>query len=164
MSSSIHVGLSLTSHDNTKLNTSIFDSISVTSGTTLKLANRASSAAQPATPAKHVIDGKTATYFESTLPDGAWVSLDLGSAKTITQIKFAPRSGYGARLVGGKFQASNNANFSGEVVDLYTIKSEPRNHTLTSAAVKPHKPYRYVRYVAPAGSYGSIAETAVIGF
>jgi len=58
------------------------------------------------------------------------------------------------RILHGMIQASNQADFS-TCQTLYTIDKldYPDKITLT-----PDKPYRYWRYMSPAGSYGSIAE------
>jgi hypothetical protein len=105
------------------------------------------------------------TYFESSTADGAWVGVDFGSKKTITRIEFAPRKGHQGRMIGGKFQVSDTADFSGEVVDLYVISKAPKNGAITAQAVAPtDEAFRYVRYLAPDGSFGNIAETAFIGF
>jgi hypothetical protein len=112
-------------------------------------------------------DGSLTTYFESATSDGAWVGVDFGATRTITQIKFAPRKGHQGRMIGGKFQVSNTADFSGDVVDLYVITKAPKNGAITVQPVAPPaagEAFRYVRYLAPDGSFGNIAESAFVGF
>jgi hypothetical protein len=109
-----------------------------------------------------VFDGNTNTYFDSSQPSGNWVQLDLGSTQTITQIAYAPRAGFEYRMIGGVFEASNDPTFSTGVVTLLTIASTP-NDGLTTQAVSPGGNYRYLRYVAPASSWGNIAEMQVFG-
>ena len=52
--------------------------------------------------------------------------------------------------------------FSSGVVTLYTISSAPADG-LNTVAVSAPGTYRYIRYVAPPGSYGNIAEFDVFG-
>ena len=58
------------------------------------------------------------------------------------------------RLVGGRIQAADNPAFSNaetlyEITDAYVMDPLP---------ISPSRPYAYYRYLAPDGSYGSIAE------
>ncbi|HQY87537.1 MAG TPA: PQQ-dependent sugar dehydrogenase, partial [Tepidisphaeraceae bacterium] len=103
-------------------------------------------------------DGSLTTYFDAPTASGAWAGLDLGSAQTIQQIRYAPRADQAARMVGGKFQASNSADFSSGVIDLYTIESVPAVGSLTNASVASATGYRYVRYLSPANGYANVAE------
>jgi len=165
MAANIYVGLSVTARDNTKLNTSSFDSVSVSSSTTLASAAITSSApATLTTAASKLLDGSVATYFQSAAANGAWVGVDFGKARTITGIKFAPRSGFESRMIGGTFQVSNTADFSSGVATLFVIKKAPKGGAITAQPVSPGKAYRYVRYLAPNGSFGNIAETSFVGF
>ncbi|HLL88363.1 MAG TPA: discoidin domain-containing protein [Tepidisphaeraceae bacterium] len=109
-------------------------------------------------------DGNLGSYFDGPVANGNWVGLDLGSAKTITSIRYAPRSGgFEVRMVGGRFQASNSATFSSGVVDLFTVTAKPAGNQLTTRAVNNTNGFRYVRYLSPTGSYGAIAEMQVFG-
>ena len=108
-------------------------------------------------------DGSLSTYFDAPTASGAWVGLDLGAAKSVTQIKFAPRSGYASRMVGGVFQASNDATFATGTTTVYTVTATPASGTLTTVGVNVVTPYRYWRYVGPAGSYCDIAEFQLFG-
>ena len=103
-------------------------------------------------------DGNLSTYFDAPTGSGAAVGIDLGSAKTVKQIKFAPRNGYGSRMVGGVFQASNDANFGSGVVTVYTVGSAPASASLTTVNTNTTTAYRYWRYVGPANSNCNIAE------
>jgi hypothetical protein len=96
----------------------------------------------------NVFDGNLTSFFDP--PTGAltdWVGLDLGSAQTITQIKYAPRAGYEYRMVGGQFQVSSTADFSSNVVTIYTILNAPVAGVFTTVSVTPGAAYRYIRYV-----------------
>ncbi len=103
-------------------------------------------------------DGDLSTFFDGPTADGDTVGLDLGAAQAVTQVRFAPRAGYASRMVGGTIQASNSASFASGVATVYTISSAPPVGTLTTVSLSPVGAYRYWRYVAPAGSYGNIAE------
>ena len=101
-----------------------------------------------------VFDGSFTTFFDgSTSP--AWVGLDLGISKTLNRVKYAPRSTWASRMVGGKIQGSSTATFKSPVT-LFTIGSAPTEGVLTSQTISGS--YRYVRYLSPAGGYGNIAE------
>jgi hypothetical protein len=108
-------------------------------------------------------DGNLSTFFDAPTANGAWVGLDLGTAKAVTQVKFAPRASLANRMVGGKFQGSNDPSFASGVADLYTVTVAPPVGTLTSAAVANASAFRYVRYLSPANSYGNVAEVQFVG-
>ena len=106
----------------------------------------------------NVFDGNLSTFFDAPDASGDWVGLDLGSAKVVTQVKFAPRAGWESRMVGGQIQASNTANFSSDVVTLYTIPTTPAAGVLTTVTLSNTAAYRYYRYIGPGNSYCDIAE------
>ena len=109
-------------------------------------------------------DGNLATYFDATAASGAFVGIDLGSALEVGQIRFAPRSGSAARMVGGSFQASNDKTFANGTAVVYTVSTAPTNGVLTVVPVATGTTaYRYWRYVAPANSYGNVAEVQLFG-
>ena len=108
-------------------------------------------------------DGDIGTFFDASTGNDDVVGLDLGFTRVLQQITFAPRNGYAYRMVGGIFQASNSADFSSGVVNLYTVTSAPVQNALTSIGVSVTTPYRYLRYLAPDGSYGNIAEILYFG-
>lgn len=108
-------------------------------------------------------DGDISTFFDAPAGNGNVVGLDLGYARILQQITIAPRTGYAYRMVGGIFQASNSADFSSGVVNLYTFTSAPVQKTLTSIGVSVNTAYRYLRYLAPDGSNGNIAEILYFG-
>jgi hypothetical protein len=111
------------------------------------------------------VDGNLTTFFDGPSANGNWVGLDLGSAKVITSIAYASRSGFSSRMNGGVFQASNSSTFSTGVVNLYTIASNanPSSTALTTQPINATTAYRYVRYLSPSGSYGNIAELQFSG-
>ncbi len=110
-----------------------------------------------------VFDGSFSTFFDAPNSSLAnWAGLDLGSPQTITQIKYAPRAKYENRMVGAKFQVSSTANFSSNVVTLFTITKAPVAGQFTTIAVNPGGVYRYVRYVGGT-QWVNIAEMEVDG-
>ncbi|HEV7298316.1 MAG TPA: fibronectin type III domain-containing protein [Tepidisphaeraceae bacterium] len=113
-----------------------------------------------------VFDSDLTTFFDGPAASGNWVGLNLGSAKTITQIKYAARSGQSARMNGGYFQASNTANFSSGNVTLYMIgaSENPPSGSFTTRNVSVAGTYQYVRYVAPDNSWGNVAELELWGY
>ena len=110
---------------------------------------------------ERALDGDLATYFDAPAADGAWVGLDLGATRPVTAVRYAPRGGFEGRMVGGRFQGSDTADFSSGVVDLFTVASQPLGGQLTERAVDGS--FRYVRYLAPAGTYGNVAEVEFRG-
>lgn len=112
-----------------------------------------------------VFDGKVSTFFDSASASGNWIGLDLGTAKVLTQISYASRSGYASRMNGGSFQASDDAAFGSGKVVLLTIPAgaNPSSTALTNKPISNSTAYRYVRYLAPAGSYGNVSELQFLG-
>jgi N-acetylneuraminic acid mutarotase len=108
-------------------------------------------------------DGSLTTFFDAPTGNGDWVGLDLGSSKTITQIKYAPRSGYASRMIGGNFQISTTADFSSGVTTIYTITAVPVSGSLTTLTLASPLTTRYVRYLSPNGGCGNISEFEVFG-
>jgi titin len=104
-------------------------------------------------------DGDLTNYFDAPTADGAWAGLDLTTPRWVRRISYAPRIGYASRMIGGKFQGSNDANFASGLVDLYTVTAAPAEGLLTTVNVNSNgSSFRYVRYLAPAGASGNIAE------
>ncbi len=110
-----------------------------------------------------VFDGKLNTFFDPANGNLTnWAGLDLGKNATITQISFAPRTGYEFRMLGGQFQASSTPDFSSNVQTLYTIGSIPAAGQLTTVNVNPGMGYRYIRYTGGT-QWVNIAEMQVFG-
>jgi beta-glucanase (GH16 family) len=109
-------------------------------------------------------DGDLNTFFDAPLGDGAWVGLDLGlgAFKRVTRLRYGARPGYAGRMTGGRFQGANFSSFS-DASDLYTIGTEPPEEMLVDQAVGYTGGFRYVRYLAPGGAYGNVAEVEFFG-
>jgi hypothetical protein len=108
-------------------------------------------------------DGDLDSFFDA--PEGhmddAWVGLDLGTPKVITQIKYAPRPGqdlFQRRMIGGRFQGSSSARFDKNVVDLGAVSEKPEVGKLTALNVSSTQAVRYVRYLTPGQGNGNVAE------
>jgi hypothetical protein len=108
-------------------------------------------------------DGNLNTFFDGPAANGNWAGLNLGSTYAITEINYAPRSGFASRMVGGVFQASNSATFTSGVVNLATITATPATGSYTSISISNPNGFQYVRYVSPSGSWGDVAEIQVFG-
>lgn len=109
-----------------------------------------------------VFDGDLLTQLDGPDANSHWIGLDLGEAKPITRLRFAGRIAHEQRMVGGKFQASSTADFSGDVVELLEITQAPPRGWVTHDLDQPVE-RRYVRYVPPKNSYGNIAEFELRG-
>jgi regulation of enolase protein 1 (concanavalin A-like superfamily) len=111
------------------------------------------------------VDGNLGTYFDSTQGSGAYVGYDLGrnGRAALTQIKFAPRSNLPARMVGGKFQLANRADF-GDAVTPFEIGDTPAVGSLTAKdVVSGVATYRYLRYLSPDDGFCNVAEVQFYG-
>ena len=93
-----------------------------------------------------------------------WTGLDLGTARSVTRIGYVPQRAYSHRMIGGKFQGSNSANFSSGVVDLLTLNSAPGDGYKQQTISVPSA-FRYLRYLIPAGGgdQGEFAEMTFWG-
>ena len=107
-------------------------------------------------------DGNTATFVDaadSTGGNGCWLGLDLGVPKTITRIRFFPRAAWTGRMNGGKFQGSDTADFSRDVVDLAEIAGGPADGQWTEVTdIASARAFRYVRYLSPDDGWNNVAE------
>ncbi len=71
-------------------------------------------------------------------------------------VRFFPRSDFPSRMVGGKFQGSNDGT---SYTDLATITTLPSNRQYTQQALSADpKQFQYLRYLSPNGGCGNIAE------
>lgn len=111
-----------------------------------------------------VFDGSLQNFFDAP-SSVAWAGLDMGEGVSaqITQIKYCPRLNLASRMVGGKFQGSNTADFSSGVTDLFTISAQPQDRVLTTQTISNTNWFRYVRYLSPSGGYGNVAEVQFLG-
>jgi hypothetical protein len=99
------------------------------------------------------------SYFMKNAETRALVALDLGpgSSSVITSIRFFPRPKYESSMVGGRFQGSNVDESLG-YEDLYVVEYEPAALEYTTVKLSNPKPFRWLRYVGPNGTFGDVAE------
>ena len=103
------------------------------------------------------LDGDISTFFDAADDSVNWVGLDLGQPTVISAVGYYPRENFPNRLLGGVFQGANQADFS-DAEALYTITDLPVRQRYGYGIVSSDQSYRYVRYLAPEGGYGNIAE------
>ncbi len=110
------------------------------------------------------MDGFMSTYFDATEANGVWVGLDLGETTraTLAQVRYAPRSGYAARMLHGRFQVANQPDFS-DAITVGSITASPAIGSLTSLTTTCENYHRYMRYVAPDNGWGNVAEVEFWG-
>ncbi len=114
-----------------------------------------------------VFDADLDTFFDAPGDvSDAWVGLDLGSPKIISEIKYAPRPSsdyFRRRMLGGRFQGSDQADFSSGVVEFFTVTEVPPPGNLTVKKVTVTQAFRYVRYLTPENGGCNIAEAEFWG-
>ncbi|MEZ7842805.1 MAG: thrombospondin type 3 repeat-containing protein [Opitutales bacterium] len=103
-----------------------------------------------------VFDGDPSTYYDYINGAGGFAGMDLGESRVVTAINFQPRSGQAKRMIGGRFEGSNESSVSGYET-IYVIAAEPSS-TAQSVDVSSGMAYRYYRYLSPANGFGNIAE------
>ncbi|MBC7450218.1 MAG: discoidin domain-containing protein [Cytophagales bacterium] len=106
-------------------------------------------------------DNDVSTYFDAP-EDIAWAGLSLPKDYKVTGINYYPRQDWADRMVGGKFQGSNTADFSSGVVDLATITTQPL-YEWTCITITNASSFRYIRYICGAGGVGNVAEIEFYG-
>lgn len=118
----------------------------------------------PSTTRNAALDGNVSTFFDAAETSGAWVGYDMGNrylAQTV-YVKYCPRSGYPARMVGGKFQIANESDFS-DAITIATISETPAESTLTKLPAFSPEGYRYLRYLGPDNGNCNVAEIQFFG-
>ena len=114
---------------------------------------------------KAALDGNLSTFYDAANASGDWVGYDLGTRYTaqVVYVKYAPRSGYPARMTGGKFQVANTADFS-DALTIATVPEAPAEGVLTKlTAPSTTKRYRYLRYIGPDNGSCNVAEVQFFG-
>ena len=105
---------------------------------------------------EQVFDGDASTFYDYINGAGGFAGMDLGESRVVTAINFQPRSGQANRMVGGRFEGSNESSVSGYET-IHVIATEPTS-TAQSVDVSSGMAYRYYRYLSPANGFGNIAE------
>ena len=106
-----------------------------------------------------VFDGNVCTHFDSTDADSnsAWVGLDFGEVREVGSIRYMPRSEFPERMTGGKFQIAQDAGFS-DPVTIAEVSGIPSVSGVNEIVLPQPVFTRFIRYLAPSGSYGNVAE------
>ena len=81
----------------------------------------------------------------------------------IVGVRYVPRTGNSARMVGGKFEGANSPDFS-DARTLYTIAERPTSGTITEVVFDDAVAgfYRYVRYMGPAQGHCNVSEVSFL--
>lgn len=108
-------------------------------------------------------DGLAYTFFDNLGPSDGYAGIDLGegNARQLKFIRFIPRVLYEGRMLGGKFQGSNEGPNSG-FVDLATVDTVP-SYAWNGIKVDNPGTYRWFRYVSPPFGYTSVSEIEFYG-
>lgn len=101
-------------------------------------------------------DGDPNSFFDAPRAQG-WCGLAFNSAQTVSYVRFIARTDFRDRMIGGKFQGSNVANFSSGVVTLHTITTKP-HEGWNWAPLPTAAAFRYWRYLSPNGGWGNVGE------
>lgn len=75
----------------------------------------------------------------------------------VSHIRYMPRSGWAARMVGGEFEGSN-AGPNGPWTLLATVETTPIDNEWVVVELEQPFIYRWLRYVSPRNSHGNVAE------
>jgi len=104
-------------------------------------------------------DNDFGTFHSYISTDHVIIGLDLGQGhkSAITSVRFYPRPGYEASMVGGRFQGSN-LNESAGYEDLHIIQSTPPAFEYSMVQISISKAFRWLRYVGPADTFGDVSE------
>jgi Divergent InlB B-repeat domain len=82
-----------------------------------------------------------------------------GTSYLADTIRYYPRAGFTERMVGGVFEGTNGDPVNGPYTTIYTIRDNPPLKWSYVGGVSLAN-YRYLRYRAPDGSFGNIADIA----
>lgn len=106
-----------------------------------------------------VFDGDTASFYDYYTANGGYAGIDLGPGNLaeVTAVRYFPRSGWEARMLNGRFEASTVLTDTGYSL-LSQVGSIPELGWSTALISGTTGPARYLRYLAPEGGYGNIAE------
>ncbi len=94
------------------------------------------------------------TFSNGPAPDGNYVGID--TAAIANKIRFLPRAGYTARMVGGVFEGTDGNPVTGPYTPIYTITTTPPEGW--SEVPVSLGSYRYLRYRGAPGSYCNVME------
>lgn len=91
----------------------------------------------------------------------AYVGAYVPEGFKLTHIRYCPRSGYGSRMLNGYFEVSEDGT---NWTNVGTVSETPAESDFTTLAVaESDTVYYYLRYTAPDGGYGNVAEIEIWG-
>ena len=106
-------------------------------------------------------DERLDTFVDTLLKSGhTGIDLGAGNEVAVTRIRFYPRKKYTYRLVGCKFQGSNDFN---NWTDIHTISEAPAQQWVDLDLSSNTNAYRYYRFYAPSGNT-NVTEVEFYGF
>lgn len=106
-----------------------------------------------------VFDGDVSTFYDYATSAETFAGIDFYEARVATSIVYHPRAGEEDRMVGGRFEGSNESSVSGYET-IHVIATQP-SAAAQVVNLQSAPAYRYYRYLSPAGGYGNIAEFSV---
>jgi hypothetical protein len=106
-------------------------------------------------------DEDVTSFFDAS-EDVAWTGLALAKDYRVTGINFYPREQFSGRMMGGRFEGSNTADFTSGVVVLATIDVEPL-YEWNCVTITNTSAFRYIRYICAPGGVGNVAEIEFYG-
>ncbi len=118
--------------------------------------------------AKMAWDGNPSSYFDpaSGNINEAYTMAELYAPTKIAKIRYMARENWSSRMLGGKFQGSND----GETwTDLYQITKAPGSSVFAEAIISDETPYKYIRYTngtnngINSGGRADVAEIQLFG-
>ncbi len=107
----------------------------------------------------NVFDGNINTFF-APANTNSFAQLDLGTTLTgrLSTLRFYPRVGFAARMVGGVFQASTNGT---TWTNIYSVSATP-SEAWNTIAISDANFYRYFRFYEP-NDYADVSEIEFLG-
>lgn len=90
-------------------------------------------------------------------PLSAALSAAPAQCPALTRIRFYPAEGQAARMLHGRFTGSNEGATTG-FETLAEIKEVPKEHQWSELVLAAPVLYRFIKYEAPNGSWGNVAE------
>lgn len=166
MATNATAGLAVSSHNNTVLNTSTFDNVSIATGGGSGLAIAATSESGDDGGGHTVamtIDGNYSTYWQSTTngSNSAYVQYDLGSSQTVHSVKIA---WYLGNTRSTWFDVDTSTDGVNWTTTLSSINSSGTTNALETYTFSSGVTARYVRYVCYGTSIdnvNAISETQI---
>lgn len=170
MTSTVYVGLAVTSHDATRATTAVFDHVKITGSTSTSSSNRAPavSVTAPANGAKYTLPAAVTIAATATDPEGRMASVEFYAGSTlITRDTTAPYSASWSPSAAGTYSltavahdADGGSTTSGAVsvtVQATTSSTPPRSVVFTASTDHTTKVTSYLLEVFASGANPSTA-------